>query len=41
MRDACNQPVLRFVRHELSAVEALLVEASLIDVIGLNNLLNS
>jgi len=41
MRDAGKQPVLRFVRHGLSADEALLVEASLmIDVIGLDKLLN-
>jgi len=40
MRDAGKQPVLRFVRYGLSAAEALLVEASLIDVIGLDRLLN-
>lgn len=40
MRNAGKQPVLRFVRHGLSAAEALLVEASLIDVFGLDNLLN-
>ena len=40
LRKSGKQPVLRFVRHGISEAEALLVEASLIDVIGLDNLLN-
>lgn len=40
LRDSGRQPVLRFVRHGLSEAEALLVEASLIDVLGVENLLN-